>query len=147
MSALEKQDPMHDDDPRWAYAELTEHQARAAWPCGDCRVRRDEHADQPEQSWMPHLDITDHSFVEAGCADLCVSCSSPVRTFANLQLVSDEKNLAPRWMPPGGCTCTSAVEDPECPLCSGPDTYLCRSCGDAAALASTSAGDHDGNAS
>lgn len=32
--------------------------------CGECGTRRDEHADQPQQSGFPTLDITDHAFVE-----------------------------------------------------------------------------------
>jgi hypothetical protein len=70
----------------------------------------------------------------AGCADLCVSCSSAVKTFANLQIVGDEKHLLPRWMPRGGCTCLGLTPDPHCPLCAPPDdTVLCRPCGDLAA--------------
>lgn len=56
-------EPEHDEDPRWAY-DMPKEQAHDAWPCGQCGVRRDEHADQPEQSSMPALDITDHNFVE-----------------------------------------------------------------------------------
>lgn len=64
-------EPTDSHDPRWAYG-LTPEQAHRAWPCaatvdGDdvCRTRRDEHADQPEQSGFPELDITDHTFIEA----------------------------------------------------------------------------------
>lgn len=57
--------PEHEDDARWAYAELTKEQAYAAWPCQECGVRRDEHADQEVQSAFPDLDITDHEFVDS----------------------------------------------------------------------------------
>lgn len=55
---------MDSNDPRWVY-EMTDAQAHRAWPCKICRVRRDEHADQPEKSAFPSLDITDHQFIEA----------------------------------------------------------------------------------
>jgi len=51
-------------DPRLDY-DMTPEQAHVAWPCLVCQTRRDEHADQPEQSSFPELDITDHLFVEA----------------------------------------------------------------------------------
>jgi len=57
-------EPEHQDDPRWAYAELTKEQTYAAWPCKVCRTRRDEHADTEVQSAFPSLDITDHEFVD-----------------------------------------------------------------------------------
>ena len=63
------------------------------------------------------------------CVDLCASCSSALRTFANLQVVRDEKHLAPTWMPPGGCTCLSTEIDPGCPRCF-PSIQLCQRCGD-----------------
>lgn len=53
----------YDEDPRWAYAELSIEQAYTGWPCGACGTRRDEHADQACESWCPALDITDHGFV------------------------------------------------------------------------------------
>lgn len=59
--------------------------------------------------------------------DLCVSCSSPLRTFANLQVVRDERHLTPTWMPPGGCTCASNRVDPGCPRCFPPD-LRCQAC-------------------
>ena len=62
------------------------------------------------------------------CVDLCASCSSAVRTVANLQVVGDEKYLAPTYMPPGGCTCQSMVIDPECPRCF-PGELRCQTCG------------------
>ncbi len=55
---------MDSNDPRWVY-NLTDEQAHRAWPCATCRTRRDEHADQPEQSAFPNLDITDHAYIEA----------------------------------------------------------------------------------
>lgn len=62
---------MDSNDPRWVY-DLTEEQAHHAWPCANhfddgtlCGTRRDEHADQPEQSALPQLDITDHAYIEA----------------------------------------------------------------------------------
>ena len=67
----------------------------------------------------------------AACVDLCVSCSSAVRTFANLQIVGDEKYLAPTYMPPGGCTCLSVAVDLACPRCF-PVEMLCQSCGETA---------------
>lgn len=63
-----------------------------------------------------------------GCVDLCASCSSAVKTFVNLQVVRDERHLAPTWMPPGGCTCQSMKVDPTCPRCF-PDVLLCQPCG------------------
>jgi hypothetical protein len=63
--------------------------------------------------------------------DLCVSCSSAIKTFANLQVVRDEKHLLPTYMPPGGCTCQSMKTDPACPRCY-PSTALCQPCGAAA---------------
>lgn len=59
-------EPVQEQDPRWAYPELTPEQAHAAWPCGECGVRRDEHADQLDKTYnkYPELDITDHKFVE-----------------------------------------------------------------------------------
>jgi hypothetical protein len=65
----------------------------------------------------------------SGCADLCVSCSSAVKTFANLQVVGDEKFLASTYMPPGGCTCQSMAIDPDCPRCF-PAEILCQPCGE-----------------
>jgi hypothetical protein len=64
-----------------------------------------------------------------GYVDLCASCSSPVKTFANLQIARDEKHLVPTWMPPGGCTCQSLKPDPECPRCF-PPLPLCHPCGE-----------------
>lgn len=49
--------PMHPDDPRHLYP-MTESEASAAWPCGTCGIRRDEHADQVAAP----LAITDHTF-------------------------------------------------------------------------------------
>ena len=63
-----------------------------------------------------------------GCIDLCASCSSAVKTFANLQVVGDEKYLLDRWMPPGGCTCLSTAVDPSCPLCFAAE-LICKPCG------------------
>jgi hypothetical protein len=60
-------EPEHDDDPQWVY-DLTKMERYAGWPCGECRVRRDEHADQAVQSAFPDLDITDHMFVETNLA-------------------------------------------------------------------------------
>lgn len=65
-----------------------------------------------------------------GYVDLCVNCSSAVKTFANLQVARDEKYLVPLWMPPGGCTCLSLQVDPSCRLCF-PDELRCQHCGDA----------------
>jgi hypothetical protein len=67
--------------------------------------------------------------------NLCVSCSSAVKSFANLQVVGDEKFLLPTYMPPGGCTCQSMEADPACPRCY-PSAALCQPCGEAAATAS-----------
>jgi hypothetical protein len=61
--------------------------------------------------------------------DLCASCSSAVKTFANLQIAGDEKYLAPTYMPPGGCTCQSLTVDPACPRCFPPEV-LCQPCGE-----------------
>lgn len=72
-----------------------------------------------------------------GCVDLCVSCSSAVKTFANLQVVRDEKHLAPTWMPPGGCTCKSMELDPSCQRCF-PSRTLCQPCGETTPDLSTS---------
>lgn len=62
---------MDSHDPRWDY-DLTDEQAHRAWPCAGhfedgtpCLTRRDEHADQPEPSAFPGLDITDHLFIAA----------------------------------------------------------------------------------
>jgi hypothetical protein len=62
------------------------------------------------------------------CPDLCVGCSSAVKTFANLQVVRDEMHLAPTWMPPGGCTCSIAAVAPGCRRCF-PASLVCQSCG------------------
>jgi hypothetical protein len=58
-------EPSHSRDPRWVWAELTQRQAYAGWPCATCGTRRDEHADQATPSSCPELDITDHGFVFA----------------------------------------------------------------------------------
>jgi hypothetical protein len=68
-----------------------------------------------------------------GCVDLCVSCSSAVKTLANLQVVGDERHLVPTWMPPGGCTCRSMEIDPACPRCY-PAYLICQPCGEKATL-------------
>lgn len=44
------------------YEEETPADEACARP--DCGIRRDEHADQPQQSGYPALDITDHEFKE-----------------------------------------------------------------------------------
>jgi hypothetical protein len=64
-----------------------------------------------------------------GCPDRCAACGVAVKSFANLDIVRDEKHLAPRYMPPGGCTCQSMVADPECRRCF-PRRLLCQACGD-----------------
>jgi hypothetical protein len=61
-------DALHDALPDSAHVcpeyDLNPEQCYRATACGECGVRRDEHADQPEQSPFPGLDITDHIFVE-----------------------------------------------------------------------------------
>jgi hypothetical protein len=46
------------------YYPMTLEQINASEPCAACGTCRAEHADQPEQSGFPELDIKDHAFVE-----------------------------------------------------------------------------------
>ena len=43
---------------------LSPEECYRATACAECGIRRDEHADQPEQSSFPKLDITEHAFIE-----------------------------------------------------------------------------------
>lgn len=58
----------HDELPDEAHVcpeyNLTPEGCYRATACVECGTRRDEHADQPEQSSFPNLDITDHTFEE-----------------------------------------------------------------------------------